>query len=442
MVNLLDETLGDWITPTAVDKNNSSELNRNKINVMTIDETNQYYYRLKENAKLEKFDKELKKFRNNKIPEGFYWNEKNEKFEKLTEIAIIDSEIENMNKDQKFNKSNFIAKNIDKNIAQQIKKNPEKSKDILQSQVQKLNPIEALKDYNKEMLKEYLMENTTKSLASSDREKENQNYRSDNLIANVKKEKTISRQFECDKMLKHQSHRSFNANKVKQDNSQNPRILANYFQDNNKSDSYSKNNSFFNKSSSILFRTDIHNNESIIPNCKGGVNLIINNNSPLEERKLITNVSAENEKDLHFDNLKHLNSSVRNSLSPINLSEDDSKSSNFKYIDELGKYFNKQYSMQIDIQKEFRNFTEGKPKKSIEDLIPNFFRYISNNINNIGNTVNNDKSNIYLGKKRKAVDSKTESIYINDSGTREVPIINLDDSITEKTIFSLNSPSK
>jgi hypothetical protein len=147
-----------------------------KINVMTFQEQKNYFEEQNRQAKIDKFDKE---FNSKKSQcEAKFWNERTGKFEKHSEVAYMEKEIESMMKDSNFSLKK--AKPLDKEIAEQIKKNPEKSKEILGSQIKKIDPREALKDLNQDLVNDILYED--------ERKKKNNQTSEGNYKSKVKQE--------------------------------------------------------------------------------------------------------------------------------------------------------------------------------------------------------------------------------------------------------------
>jgi hypothetical protein len=148
-----------------------------KINVMTLQEQKSYFDEQNRQAKMDKFEKEFNSKKNQS--EGKIWNEATGKFEKHSEVALMEKEVESMMKDSKLDLKK--AKTVDKNLAEQIMKNPEKSKEILNTQIKKIDPREALKDLNQDLVNDILAEDERKKIVNQQNEK---NY----LTSKVKQE--------------------------------------------------------------------------------------------------------------------------------------------------------------------------------------------------------------------------------------------------------------
>ena len=151
---------------------NSEVPEKPKINVMSSGEMKQFFEEQTKQKKLEIFEKEFKAnhFRK-KQPDGVFFNEVTEKFEKLPDFAVIDDQIELMMNDENSNLKNLHAKSVSKEISQKVMKNPEKSKEILTSNIKKIDLKEAMKDLNPDIVKEILNEEIKKKIESEKIEK-------------------------------------------------------------------------------------------------------------------------------------------------------------------------------------------------------------------------------------------------------------------------------
>ncbi len=140
---------------------------------MNEEDTQKFFEDQKKQTQLEIFEKEFKA--NNfkkKQPDGVFFNEKSGKFEKLPEYELIDKEISQMLTDEKSDLKHFHAKNVKEELSKKVIENPEKSTEILRSNIKKIDLKEAMKDLNPDLVKEILSKEVDKMTDFSEKKKD------------------------------------------------------------------------------------------------------------------------------------------------------------------------------------------------------------------------------------------------------------------------------
>jgi hypothetical protein len=188
---------------------------------MNEEDTQKFFEDQKKQVQLEKFEKEFKAnhFRK-KQPDGVFFNEITGKFEKLPEYELIDNEISQMMNDEKSDLKHLRAKNVKEELSKKIIENPEKSTEILRSNIKKVDIKEAMKDLNQEIVKEILSKEKNKKpdLREKIKDKSYRERSHDKTIVYSKErhEKSFKKNEVRDKSLKKNNEKSCETKRVRE----------------------------------------------------------------------------------------------------------------------------------------------------------------------------------------------------------------------------------
>jgi hypothetical protein len=180
---------------------------------MNEEDTQKFFEDQKKQLQLEKFEKEFKaNHYRKKQPDGVFFNEITGKFEKLPEYELIDKEISQMMNDEKSDLKHLRAKNVKEELSKKIIENPEKSTEILRSNIKKVDIKEAMKDLNQEIVKEILSKEKNKKPDLREKIKE-KSYRErshdkTSLYSKERDEKSYKKNEVRDKSLKKNNEKS------------------------------------------------------------------------------------------------------------------------------------------------------------------------------------------------------------------------------------------
>ena len=199
-----------------------------QINRLTDNENEEYFELLREKEKNEKFQKQYEQIKNKKgeIPEGYTFNSEKLCFEKIPIISEIENQMKEINYEYLDPKNKF-AKNLNEKLAEKIKNNPDKIKEIFNKEmINKVTPQDNLNNhYNKKLMNQLFTqdknENITKNYTTDQNDKSNSviNQKNDNFRDRSKSMCPISTTSNVGKNsgnynINNQYKSKFNTNKV------------------------------------------------------------------------------------------------------------------------------------------------------------------------------------------------------------------------------------